>query len=80
MLHRSTLQLLRFHFSMFLLPVFLFAISQIGIVDWSKTLFVFFILHLLVYPESNEYNSYMEKDETQQLQGSPVEHDGCLIQ
>lgn len=64
MLHRSTLQLLRFHFSLFLLPVFLFAISQLETVDWPRALFVFLILHFLVYPASNGYNSYMDRDET----------------
>ncbi len=64
MLHRSTLQLLRFHFSFFLLPVFLFAVSQLKLVDWLNVLFTFLILHLLVYPASNGYNSYMDRDET----------------
>ena len=64
MLHRSTFQLLRFHFSFFLLPVFLFAISQLPIVNWNNALSVFLILHLLVYPASNGYNSYMDRDAT----------------
>ncbi|MGN6398987.1 MAG: UbiA family prenyltransferase [Flavisolibacter sp.] len=63
-LHRSTIQLLRFHFSFFLLPVFLFALSQVPVINWTKAVLVFFILHLLVYPSSNGYNSYMDKDET----------------
>jgi 1,4-dihydroxy-2-naphthoate polyprenyltransferase len=64
MLHRSTLQLLRFHFSFFLLPVFLFAISQVPVMNWMSVLLTFLILHLLVYPASNGYNSYMDRDET----------------
>jgi 1,4-dihydroxy-2-naphthoate octaprenyltransferase len=64
MLHRSTIQLLRFHFSFFLLPVFLFAISQLTSIDWKIAFFVFAILHFLVYPASNGYNSYMDRDET----------------
>ena len=64
MLQRSTLQLLRFHFSFFLLPVFLFAISQLPAINWRIALLVFIILHLLVYPASNGYNSYMDKDQT----------------
>lgn len=63
MLQRSTLQLLRFHFSLFLLPVYLFAISQVPAVSWPKALLVFAILHLLVYPSSNGYNSYMDRDD-----------------
>jgi 1,4-dihydroxy-2-naphthoate polyprenyltransferase len=63
-LHRSTIQLLRFHFSFFLLPVYLFALSQLPAVDWTKAFLIFLILHILVYPSSNGYNSYMDKDET----------------
>ncbi len=62
MLHRSTIQLLRFHFSFFLLPVYLFAISQVeDLIIW-KAILIFFILHFLVYPASNGYNSYMDRD------------------
>jgi 1,4-dihydroxy-2-naphthoate polyprenyltransferase len=63
MLFRSTIQLLRFHFSIFLLPVFLFALSQVHIIHWENALLLFIILHILVYPSSNGYNSYMDRDE-----------------
>jgi 1,4-dihydroxy-2-naphthoate polyprenyltransferase len=56
--------LLRFHFSLFLLPVYLFALSQLPAIDRGSAFLVFFILHLLVYPSSNGYNSYMDRDET----------------
>jgi 1,4-dihydroxy-2-naphthoate polyprenyltransferase len=62
MLHRSTIQLLRFHFSFFLLPVFLFAISELDHINTWSAIIVFFILHFLVYPASNGYNSYMDRD------------------
>ena len=64
MLQPSTIQLLRFHFSLFLLPVFLFALSQLPQIDWGRAVVLFFVLHLLVYPASNGYNSYMDRDET----------------
>lgn len=64
MLRPSTIQLLRFHFSLFLLPVFLFALSQLPGIDWFNAAWLFFILHFLVYPSSNGYNSYMDRDET----------------
>lgn len=64
MLLKSTIQLLRFHFSFFLLPVYLFAISQVPVINTRNALLIFFILHLLVYPASNGYNSYMDRDET----------------
>lgn len=63
MLQRSTIQLLRFHFSFFLLPVYLFALSQVPQIHTARALLVFMILHLLVYPSSNGYNSYMDRDE-----------------
>jgi 1,4-dihydroxy-2-naphthoate octaprenyltransferase len=63
-LRPSTLQLLRFHFSLFLLPVYLFAISQVPVVNWLTAALCFAILHLLVYPSSNGFNSYMDRDDT----------------
>ena len=64
MLQRSTIQLLRFHFSFFLLPVYLFAVSQVNDINWVNAALVFVILHFLVYPASNGYNSYMDRDKT----------------
>jgi 1,4-dihydroxy-2-naphthoate polyprenyltransferase len=64
MLQPSTIQLLRFHFSLFLLPVFLFSLSQLPQIDWWSTGILFFLLHGLVYPSSNGYNSYMDRDES----------------
>ena len=64
MLHKSTLQLLRFHFSVFLMPVYWFALTQMVHINWYKAALIFFILHVLVYPASNGYNSYMDRDET----------------
>ncbi|MEI6946148.1 UbiA family prenyltransferase [Paraflavisolibacter sp. H34] len=64
MLHRSTLQLLRFHFSLFLLPVYVFALSQLPAIDWRHAALAFCILHFLVYPASNGYNSYMDRDQS----------------
>jgi 1,4-dihydroxy-2-naphthoate octaprenyltransferase len=61
-LERSTVQLLRLPFSIFLMPVFWFALSQVIPRDWGRALLVFLILHLLVYPASNGYNSYMDRD------------------
>ncbi len=59
----SALVHLRFLFSVFLLPVFLFALSQAPQLNWPDTLLTFIIWHLLVYPASNGYNSYFDKDE-----------------
>jgi len=59
---KNTLVLLRFPFSIYLLPVFLFAISQAQGLNSTKTFLVFIILHFLIYPASNGYNSYMDQD------------------
>jgi 1,4-dihydroxy-2-naphthoate octaprenyltransferase len=60
---RDTFLHLRLPFSFFLLPVFCFAISQLTVVNWYNTLIVFISLHFFIYPGSNSYNSYMDKDE-----------------
>lgn len=62
MVSRSTIQHLRFGFSLFLMPVYWFALSQATHINPVKAIVVFIILHLLVYPASNGYNSYMDKD------------------
>lgn len=54
---------LRFSFSFFLLPVYLFALSQVTDIDVIAALTTFLALHFLVYPSSNGYNSYMDQDE-----------------
>lgn len=54
---------LRVPFSLFLLPVFWFALSQSITPDPVRTVAVLFIVHLLLYPASNAYNSYFDKDE-----------------
>jgi 1,4-dihydroxy-2-naphthoate polyprenyltransferase len=64
LLQRSTIQLLRFPFSYFLMPVFWFALSFVEQINIVKTVFAFVVLHLVVYPSSNGYNSYMDRDET----------------
>jgi 1,4-dihydroxy-2-naphthoate polyprenyltransferase len=55
---------LRLPFSFFLMPVFLFALSQADIVNWQSTIIAFVILHLFIFPSSNGYNSYQDRDET----------------
>ncbi len=59
---KSTLLHLRFPFSFFLLPVFLFASAISYNPNWIDFGLVFFILHFLVYPASNGYNSFFDKD------------------
>ena len=62
-LEASTIQLLRFPFSFFLMPVYWFALGQVvENRSWERALLIFFLLHLLVYPASNGYNSLMDRD------------------
>lgn len=56
-------KLLRIPFSVFLMPVYWFALSVLPAFDSAKAIIVFLILHGLVYPASNGYNSYFDKDE-----------------
>ena len=44
------------------MPVYWFALSQTGSINAADAVLVFVILHLLVYPASNGYNSYMDRD------------------
>lgn len=61
---RSTVKHLRLPFSFFLMPVFLFALSQASTINWQNTIIAFVILHLFIFPSSNGYNSYQDRDET----------------
>ncbi len=62
--NKNTVSHLRLPFSFFLMPVFLFALSQVNHIDWLKTILAFIILHILVFPSSNGYNSHQDRDET----------------
>ncbi|MBC7887643.1 MAG: UbiA prenyltransferase family protein [Ferruginibacter sp.] len=44
------------------MPVYWFALSQVVTINKTHAILVFIILHLLVYPASNGYNSYMDRD------------------
>ena len=62
MLSPSTIKLLRIPFSFFLSPIYFFALAQVPEPNWSKAALIFVILHFLIYPASNGYNSYMDRD------------------
>lgn len=44
------------------MPIYLFALSQTESINSANAILVFIILHLLVFPASNGYNSYMDSD------------------
>ena len=45
------------------MPIYWFALSQVVKPDAGRALLIFFILHILIYPSSNGFNSYMDRDE-----------------
>jgi 1,4-dihydroxy-2-naphthoate octaprenyltransferase len=59
---RDTLLHLRLPFSFFLLPVYLFALSQSETINILNAVLVFIALHFFIYPGSNIYNSFMDED------------------
>ena len=59
----SSWQHMRIPFSYFLLPVFLFSLVISPNVSEKALLWTFIIVHIFLYPASNGYNSYFDKDE-----------------
>jgi len=45
------------------MPVYWFALAFVPHIHIAKALLIFFLLHFLLYPSSNGYNSYMDRDE-----------------
>jgi 1,4-dihydroxy-2-naphthoate octaprenyltransferase len=44
------------------MPVYWFALSFVQKINVANAVILFFIIHVLVYPSSNGYNSYMDRD------------------
>jgi 4-hydroxybenzoate polyprenyltransferase len=63
MLKWSNWKHLRIPFSFYLMPVFFFALAFSPNLNGERILIVFMALHLFLYPSSNGYNSYFDKDE-----------------
>jgi 1,4-dihydroxy-2-naphthoate polyprenyltransferase len=61
-LQKSTLQLLRFPFSIFLMPIYFLALGECEQINSLNAILIFIILHVFIYPASNGYNSYMDRD------------------
>lgn len=61
---KNALVLMRIPFSIYLMPVFWFALSNVSQdFDQWRALGIFIIIHVFLYPASNGYNSYFDKDE-----------------
>ncbi len=56
---------MRIPFSVYLMPVFWLSVAALPVSEWrwSQVILVFGVLHLLLYPASNGYNSLIDKDE-----------------
>lgn len=63
MFSKSSWLHLRIPFSYFLLPVFLFSLSVSPNISEQPLLWTFLIIHFFLYPASNGFNSYFDKDE-----------------
>lgn len=63
MIKKATLIHLRLPFSFFLMPFFLFGISQTHNVDAVQMVLAFIIIHVFHNGASNAFNSYFDKDE-----------------
>ncbi len=63
MLKKSSWLHLRIPFSFFLMPVFLFSLAIAEDLELNRSILVFVAIHLFLYPASNGYNSYFDKDE-----------------
>lgn len=62
--YKKALPLLRIPFSVYLMPVYWFALSALRApFSPGRALGVFVVLHLLAYPASNGYNSWFDRDE-----------------
>lgn len=58
----NALNLMRIPFSVFLMPVYWFALINVE-ADLKKAVLVFITFHLFVYPASNGYNCYFDRDQ-----------------
>ncbi|AYA38661.1 prenyltransferase [Hymenobacter oligotrophus] len=62
--YKKALPLLRIPFSVYLMPVYWFALSSLREpFSATRAAGVFVVLHLLAYPASNGYNSWFDRDE-----------------
>jgi 4-hydroxybenzoate polyprenyltransferase len=59
---KNTIKLLRIPFSLLLMPIYFLAFSQANTINIYTTVISFSVIHFFVYPASNGYNSYIDKD------------------
>jgi 1,4-dihydroxy-2-naphthoate octaprenyltransferase len=44
------------------MPLYWFALSSTSHIDWARAILIFILLHSFLYPSSNGYNSYNDRD------------------
>lgn len=44
------------------MPVYWFALGFVNFIFWKNAIIVFLLIHILLYPSSNGYNSFMDRD------------------
>jgi 4-hydroxybenzoate polyprenyltransferase len=62
MITKSSLRHVRLPFSYLLLPIYLLALLSVDKIYAVKAWLVFVVLHFLLYPASNGFNSYCDRD------------------
>ncbi len=62
-MNRALLQHLRLPFSFLLLPVFLLALATVPAVQTGPAVGALLLIHFVLYPSSNAYNSLQDRDE-----------------
>jgi len=62
LIQKSTIQLLRIPFGFFLMPVYWFALSITTEINYTRAILIFILLHGMLYPACNGYNSYNDRD------------------
>ncbi len=55
--------LLRIPFSIYLMPIFWFSLSESHPFHIREVIWIFIIIHIFLYPASNGYNSWFDRDE-----------------
>lgn len=61
---RSTLLHLRLPFSFFLMPIFMMSLISADNINWTRAIFAFIVLHVLVYPAGNGFNTFYDRDKS----------------
>ena len=59
----DAIKLLRIPFSVFLMPIYWLALLYFNDIEWDRAIHLFILIHFFIYPASNGYNCYFDRDE-----------------